>query len=95
MSQRVAARHVDDIDSAASATNLGTADHVYCIILALYALVNWYVLYQVNHLATGMQAVTSLVWSFMSLVVLILSLVQFWNMKSGRLVMLTRKAAPR
>jgi len=31
----------------------------------------------------------------MSLIVPILALVQFWNMKSGRLVKLTRKTAPR
>jgi TIR domain len=86
-------RQVDQIDGEASAANL--ADHVYCVILALFAVVNWYVLYQANRDMTGLRSIATLVWSFMSLIVLILALVQFWNMKSGRLVKLTRKTAPR
>jgi hypothetical protein len=93
LSRRVAA--LNGAESAGSAAKLGTADHAYCIILALYALVNWYVLYRINHVATGLTSVTTIVWSFMSLIVLILAVVQFWNIKSGRLVTLSRKAAPR
>jgi hypothetical protein len=88
-------RHVDQIDGEASAANLGSADHVYCVILALFAVVKWYVLFQANRDMTGLPSIATLVWSFMSLIVLILALVQFWNMKSGRLVKLTRKTAPR
>ena len=88
-------RQVDQIDGEASAANLGSADHVYCVILALFAAVNWYVLYQANRDMTGLPSIATLVWSFMSLTVLILALVRFWNMKSGRLVKLTRKTAPR
>ena len=86
-------RQVDQIDGEASAANL--ADHVYCVVLALFAVVNWYVLYQANRDMTGLPSIATLVWSFMSLIVLILALVQFWNMKSGRLVKFTRKTAPR
>ena len=86
---------VDQIDGEASGANLGSVDHVYCVILALFAVVNWYVLYQANRDMTGLPSIATLVWSFMSLIVLILALVQFWNMKSGRLVKLTRKTAPR
>jgi len=95
MSRRVAARQADQVAGEASATNLGAPDQVYCVILALFAAVNWYVLHQVNRATTGLPSVASFVWSLMSLIVLILAIVQFWNMKSGRLVMLTRKAAPR
>jgi hypothetical protein len=83
------------VDGEAGAANLGSADHVYCVFLALFAAVNWYVLYQANRDMTGLPSIGTLVWSFMSLIVLILALVQFWNMKSGRLVKLTRKTAPR
>jgi len=88
-------RQVDQIDGEASAANLGSADHVYCVILALFAAVNWYVLCQANRDTTGWPSIATLVWSFMSLIVPILALVQFWNMKPGRLVKLTRKTAPR
>jgi len=88
-------RQVDQIDGEASASNLGAADHVYCVILALFAVVKWYVLYQANRDMTGLPSIATLVWSFMSLIVLILALVQLWNMKTGRLVKLTRKTAPR
>jgi hypothetical protein len=88
-------RQVDQIDGEASEPNLGYVDDVYCVILALFAAVNWYVLYQANRDMTGLPSIATLVWSFMSLIVLILALVQFWNMKSGRLVKLTRKTAPR
>jgi hypothetical protein len=37
-------RPVDQIDGEASAANRGSADHVYCVILALFAMVKWYVL---------------------------------------------------
>jgi TIR domain len=88
-------RQVDRIDGEASAANLGSADHVYCVILALFAVVNWYVLYKANRNMTGLPSIATLVWSFMSLIVLIVALLQFWNMKSGRLVKLIRKTAPR
>jgi isoprenylcysteine carboxyl methyltransferase (ICMT) family protein YpbQ len=88
-------RQVDQIDGEASAANLGSADHVYCVILALFAVVNWFVLNQANRDMTGLPSIATLVWSFMSLIVLILSLAQFWKMKSDRLVKLTRKTAPR
>jgi hypothetical protein len=93
LSHRVAA--LNEAEGEASAAKLGTADHAYCIILALYALVNCYVLYRINHVATGLTSVTTIVWSFISLIVLILALVQFWNIKSGRLVTPSRKAVSR
>ena len=58
-------------------------------------MVNWYVLYQANRDMTGLPSIATLVWSFMSLIVLILALAQFWNMKYDGLVKLTRKTAPR
>lgn len=72
-------RQVDQIDGEASAANLGSGDHVYSVILALFAVVNWYVLYQANRDMTGLSSIATLVGSFMSLIVLILALVQFWN----------------
>jgi TIR domain len=87
-------RPVDQIDGEASAAHLGAADHVYCGILALFAVVKWYVLYKANSDMTGWPSIATLVWSFMSLIVLILAVVRFWNMKSGPLVKLTRKTAP-
>jgi hypothetical protein len=93
VSRRVAA--LDEAEGEASAAKLGTADHAYCIILGLYALVNWYVLYRINHVTTGLISFATIVWSFMSMIVLILAAVQFWNIKSGRLVTLSRKAASR
>jgi hypothetical protein len=88
-------RQLDQIAGDASVANFGSADHVYCVILALFAVVKWYVLYHANRDITGLPSIATLVWSFMSLIVLILALVQFWSMKSGRLVKLTRKTAPR
>jgi hypothetical protein len=79
-------RQVDQIGGEVSAANLRSADHVYCVILALFGVVNWYVLYQANRDMTGLPSIATLVWSFMSLIVLILALLQFWNMRSGRLV---------
>ena len=86
-------RQADRIDGEASAAYLGAADHVYCAVLALFAVVKWYALYKANRDMTGLPSIVTLLWSFMSIIVLILALVQFWNMKSARPVKLTRKTA--
>jgi len=52
-------RQVDQIDGEASAANLGSADYVYCVILALFAAVNWYVLYQANRDMTGLPSIAT------------------------------------
>lgn len=78
-------------DSVVSFDNISAAEYIYCLFLCVYAAANWWELHLINREATGIVSMASLVWSFMSLAVCILSAVQFYRIKSGALVELKHR----
>lgn len=84
------ARVSDHKDDVMSFENIGAAEYIYCAVLVVYAAFNWYELHSLNTASTGTMSLLTLVWSFVSLAVIILSAVQFWNLKSGKIVALKK-----
>jgi hypothetical protein len=84
---RVADRH----DDVVSFENIGAIEYVYCVVLCVYAIANFVVLHGMNKESTGLESIATLAWSFVSLAVAILAAVQFWHLKSGKIVELTHK----
>lgn len=96
---RPATSHVNDAkarvanraDDVVEFENLGAIEYVYCAALSLYAAGNWWFLHGVNANATGLLSIVTLVWSILSVVVCILSAVQFYHLKSGTIVELKKR----
>lgn len=84
---RVADRH----DDVADFSNIHALEYIYCLVLSAYAAVNWYLLHQINKTSTGLTSTSTLVWSFLSLGICILAGLQFYNLKSGKIVELRKK----
>jgi hypothetical protein len=80
------AKKDDHRDEVVSFENLGTIEWVYCLILAMYAIFNFISLHALNKEAQGLMALCTLIWSFLSLAVCVLALIQFYRIKSGSLV---------
>jgi hypothetical protein len=91
-SHSVAKRRAEDHDDqVVSFEKIASIEYIYCIFLAVYALGNWYTLHEINANSTGVESIGSLVWSFVSIAVAILSGIQFYRLKSGALVELKHK----
>ena len=85
------ARQADKNDDVVAFESIGGAEYIYCALLFLYSVANWYFLHGVNKSSTGVVSIASLIWSFLSLGIAILSAIQFWNLKSGAIVELKSK----
>lgn len=87
-----ARRRVNDHrDEVVSFENLGALEYIYCGVLVLVALVSWWFHHQVNLNSTGLISIASLVWSWLDIAVAIVSGIQFWKIKSGAVVSLTKR----
>ena len=84
-------RTQDHTDEVVGFENLGAAEYIYCAILVIYAGVNWYGLHAINKEATGIVSIITMLWSFVSLGVGLLSAIQFYHLKSGKIVQLKQK----
>jgi predicted Ser/Thr protein kinase len=91
---RAEQRRADGADPVVGFRDLGSVEYFYCAVLAVFAGAHWYVLHAINRSATGWLSVATLVWSFMSLAVAFLSLLQLWQIRSGRLVELSHRPVP-
>ena len=78
-------------DEVVSFEKLGAVEYIYCALLFLYALGCWYTLHTINVNSTGAISMGSLIWSFLSIAVAVLSAVQFYHLKSGAIVELKHK----
>lgn len=85
------ARANDHSDEVIGFEKLGAAEYLYCAILVVYAAANWFQLHLINKESTGAISVATLVWSFVSLLVAVLSAIQFYHLKSGVIVELKHK----
>jgi hypothetical protein len=85
------AREASHTDSVVSFEKVGALEYIYCAILVIYAAGNWWSLFQMNSNSTGLISIATLVWSFLSLIVGLLSAVQFAHLKSGAIVQLQHK----
>jgi len=91
-SARNAARRVaDHADEVVSFERIGAAEYIYCALLVVYSCFCWYSMHTINKNSTGMVSIVTLVWSFMSLAVGLLSAIQFYHLKSGAIVELKHK----
>lgn len=78
-------------DDVVTFENLGAIEYIYCLILSAYSAANYFWLHSVNKEAVGLMAFATLVWSVMSIGIAVLSLIQFWHLKSGAIVELQKK----
>jgi hypothetical protein len=78
-------------DDVVEFENLGAIEYIYCGSLCLYAAGNWFFLHQINITSTGLLSIMTLAWSILSVVVAIVSAVQFWHLKSGSIVELKKR----
>jgi hypothetical protein len=81
----------DPANDVMSFEQIGSWEYIYCALLVVYALVNWWFMHSVNRDSTGAVALASAIWSFVSLAVAILSAVQFYHLKQGSIVALRDK----
>ena len=84
-------RTFDKNDEVVGFENIGAIEHIYCGTLCLYAALNWYFMHSLNAAATGVVSIGTLVWSFLSIAIAILSAIQFYHLKSGAIVELKKK----
>ena len=89
--QTVTKHTAQNDDTVASFEKIAAWEYVYCLLLAVYAAVNWFGLHMINKESTGLTSIGSLIWSFVSLAVLLLSLIQFWHLKSGAIVQVKKR----
>lgn len=82
----------DPSDTVVEFVNPSAIEWIYCAILAVYALVNFYADYRMNTEATGLASIASMLWSYVSIAVAIVSGIQFYHLKSGSIVELKHKA---
>ena len=85
------ARKSDSRDDVVDFAQIGAVEYVYCLVLSAYAAVNWYFLHDINKHSTGFVSVATLIWSFLSFVVCALAFIQFYNLKSGKIVELRKR----
>lgn len=86
-----AVRTADVNDSVIGLDKLGSWEWISCLILVVYALINWYSLKEINTHSTGIVSTATLVWSMVSIVVAGLSAIQFYQVKSGAIGKLTHQ----
>lgn len=82
---------LDPSDTVAEVGDIGNLEHIYCALLVVVALGSWYVHHDINRNSTGIVALASLIWSFLDLIVAVLAGLQFWHLKSGAIVNVSRK----
>ena len=85
------ARVADAQDDVVNFGQIHSIEWSYCLLLSVYAAVNWYFLHGINKESTGFISIATLVWSFVSLAVCILAAMQFYNLKSGKIVELRKQ----
>ena len=81
----------DHADEVIGFENVAAYEYIYCALLTIIAGGCWWWLHDINRNSTGVLSMASLVWSFMSLVVAVLSAIQFWRLKSGAIVELKKR----
>jgi hypothetical protein len=93
MNASEAQRRQDDHhdDSVVSFTNIDAIEYVYCGVLVVLALGSWWFHHSVNKDATGLLAMASMIWSWLDLIVAGVAGLQFWRLKSGAIVAVSRR----
>ena len=84
-------RQSDHKDEVIGFENVGAYEYIYCAVLVLISGGCWFWLHDINKHSTGILSMASLAWSFMSLLIAVLSAVQFWHLKSGTIVELKKR----
>ena len=92
MTRAEAARKQNDrTDTVVSFDDLGALEYVYCAVLVVLALGSWWFHHDINTNTTGFISIVSLVWSWLDIAVVIMAGVQFWHLKSGAIVSVSRR----
>ena len=85
------ARVADKTDAVVDFQNLGSIEFAYALLLAGYAVLNWWTLHMINRDSQGFISIATLIWSFLSLAVAIVALLQFYHLKKGDIVQVSHK----
>ena len=92
MTRTEAARKANDSsDSVITFDNLGAVEYIYCAVLVILALGSFWFHHDINKNSTGALSIASLIWSWLDLAVAALAGIQFWRLKSGAIVSVSRK----
>jgi hypothetical protein len=70
---------------------LHSLEFAYDAVLCLVAVGMFFYMHKINKDTTGGMSLVSMIWSYFSLAIAGLSGWQFWGMKSGQIVQVTRK----
>lgn len=85
------ARVSDHADEVVSFEKIGSIEYIYCALLSIYAAANWYFMHDINKNSTGLLSMATLIWSFLSIAIVIISVIQFYHLKSGKIVELKKR----
>jgi hypothetical protein len=89
---RVAQQRKDDRhDDVVDFSDLGAMEYIYCALLVVYSIANTFFFHDVNKHSTGIISIVSLVWTLLSVIILIAAAVQFYHLKQGSIVELRKK----
>lgn len=88
---QAAARVADAADAVVDFQNIGGLEFIYAFMLVIYAVFNWWTLHGINKSSQGVESIVSLIWSFLSLGVAILAAIQFYHLKKGEIVQVSKK----
>ena len=78
-------------DDVVAFDNLHSIEFIYDAVLCLVAVGMFFYMHSINKNTTGLMSLVSMLWSYFSLGIAVLSAWQFWGMKSGQIVQVTRK----
>lgn len=92
MSAHEASRRRDDHrDDVVSFENIDALEYIYCGVLVVLALGSWWFHHSVNKNSTGLLSVATMIWSWLDLIVAVVAGLQFYRLKSGAIVSVTKK----
>jgi hypothetical protein len=92
MSVKEAARRKNDShDEVVSFENLGSIEYIYCAVLVILAVGSWWFHHSINKDSTGILSIATLIWSWLDLLIAVVSAFQFYRLKSGAIVEVSKK----
>lgn len=89
--QEARRRQQDANDSVVSFENLGSIEYIYCAVLFVLAVGSWWFHHDINKSATGFLSIATLIWSWVDLLIAIIAGFQFYKLKSGAIVEVSKK----
>jgi hypothetical protein len=81
----------DPNDEVMSFENLSSVEYIYCGILVLYGVANFFILHALNKQVTGIESLATLIWSLASIIIAVVAAIQFYHLQKGNIVALKKQ----